>query len=63
METMERLDSWKDIAKYIGRDVATCVRWAKLYRLPVYHIDKDSPRSSVFAFKSDIDRWFKDRTK
>jgi hypothetical protein len=63
METTERLDSWKDIAKYIRRDVGTCIKWAKLYHLPVYHIDKGSPRSRVFTFKSDIDQWFKDKTK
>jgi len=63
METTERLDSWKDIAKYMGRDVATCMKWAKLYRLPVYHIAKDAPRSRVFTFKSEIDQWFRDKTK
>jgi len=54
----ERLNSWKEVANYIGRDIGTCRRWTKKLGFPVYRIDKDSPRSRVFAFKSDIDEWF-----
>jgi hypothetical protein len=28
---------------------------------PVYRIDKKSKRSRVFAYKSEIDQWFKKR--
>jgi len=63
LEPAERLDSWKEIAGYIRRDVGTCIKWAKHYNLPVYHIDKNSPRSRVFAFRVEIDQWFKSKTK
>jgi hypothetical protein len=63
MDASDRMDSWKEIARYVNRDVATCIKWAREYGLPVYHIDKDSPRSRVFAFRSEIDQWFKSRAK
>jgi hypothetical protein len=59
----DRLDSWKEIADYIGRNVGTCIKWTKYLDLPVYRIDKKSSRSRVFAFKSEIDQWFKNRKK
>lgn len=62
MDPDDRLDSWKDIAVYTRRDVATCMKWAKLYHLPVYRIDNKSRRSRVFAFKAEIDQWYKSRS-
>lgn len=59
----DRLNSWKEIAEYLAKDVATCITWSRRYQFPVYHIDKDSPRSSVYAYKSEIEKWFKSRTK
>ena len=63
MAYSDRLDSWKEIASYIRRDISTCMKWEKELKLPVYRINKSSSRSPVFAFKSDIDNWFKDMTK
>jgi hypothetical protein len=57
----DRLDSWKEIAIYVNRDVRTCISWEKKYGLPVHRIDKKSSRSRVFAYKSEIDWWFKDK--
>jgi hypothetical protein len=59
----DRLDSWKEIADYIGRNIGTCIRWARYLGLPVYRIDKKSARSRVFAFESEIDHWFENRKK
>jgi hypothetical protein len=63
MKTIRRMDSWKTIARYMNRDVATCMKWAKTYGLPVHRIDAHSKRSRVFAFKSEIDAWFEKRAK
>jgi hypothetical protein len=63
MRLSDRLDSWKEISRYIERDVGTCTKWAKNLGFPVYRIDKNSRRSSVFAFRSEIDRWFRERAK
>lgn len=63
MKSSERLDSWKEIAAYLNRDVTTCYKWAKKLGLPVYRIDKQSRRSRVFSYKSDIDQWFEDKVE
>jgi hypothetical protein len=34
----------------------------KKYGLPVYRIDKKSSRFRVFAYKKEIDQWFRDKT-
>jgi hypothetical protein len=59
----DRLNSWKEISTYIGRDVVTCMKWSSKLELPVYRVDKNSSRSRVFAYKSEIEMWFKERSK
>jgi len=61
MRNEEILDSWKAISDYLDRDIRTCARWEKELKLPIYRIDKDSSRSKVFAYKSEIDEWLKDK--
>jgi hypothetical protein len=39
-----RLESWKEIAAYLGRDVTTARRWEKQERLPVYRLQHSSRR-------------------
>lgn len=51
-----RLDSWKAIAQYLGRDVRTAVRWEREKGLPVHRIGSLRGHS-VFAFSSEIDQW------
>lgn len=63
MNNKEVLDSWKDISQYLERDVRTCHRWERELGLPVYRIDQGSLRSKVFAYKSDIDGWLKEKTE
>lgn len=61
MRNNQRLDSWKEISKYVNREIRTCYKWEKELDLPVYRIDKKSSRSRVFAYKDEIDQWFKER--
>jgi predicted DNA-binding transcriptional regulator AlpA len=63
MNEKERLDSWKEIANYVGREARTCHKWQNELNFPVYSINKKSSRSRVFAFKSEIDQWFKERAE
>lgn len=56
----EQLESWKEIAAYLGRGVRTVVRWEKSEGLPV-HRHLHERRSSVFAYKSEIDAWWESR--
>lgn len=50
-----RLDSWKAIADYLQRDVATVRRWEK-QGLPVRRVP-GGRGTSVYAFQSDVDAW------
>ena len=51
-----RLDSWKAIAEYLGRNARTVTRWASGRGLPVHRVP-GGKRSAVFAFKDEIDAW------
>jgi eukaryotic-like serine/threonine-protein kinase len=52
----ERLDSWKEIAAHLKRDVRTVQRWEKEHGLPVRrHVN--ARQGSVFAYKEDLDAW------
>ena len=51
-----RLDSWKAIAEYLGRDVSTARRWEKTAGLPVRRLPGTNSRS-VFAYRDEIDAW------
>jgi hypothetical protein len=54
----DRLDSWKAIAEYLQRDVATVRRWEKTLGLPIRRVP-GGPGRSVFAYASEIDAWLK----
>lgn len=58
MSDSDRLDSWKDVADYLRKDIRTCQRWHSEYGLPVHRYIQSS-RSRVFAFRSEIDMWLK----
>jgi TolB-like protein/tetratricopeptide (TPR) repeat protein len=55
----ERLDSWKDIAAYLGREVRTVQRWALARSLPVHRLPGGGSRPRVFSHKSEIDAWMR----
>src|SRR3989440_8023710 len=59
---VESLNSWKEIAGYLKRDERTVRRWQE-EGLPVHrHVHKK--RASVYAFKSEIDAWWRtDRSR
>jgi len=50
------LDSWKEIALYLGREVRTCQRWEKFEGLPVHRL-QHSKMSSVYAIPGELDEW------
>ncbi|MGD0569460.1 MAG: tetratricopeptide repeat protein [Candidatus Sulfotelmatobacter sp.] len=54
----KRLDSWKEIAAFFGRDERTVKRWEKERRLPVYRVP-GSARGSVFAYAEELAEWLK----
>ena len=52
----DRLDSWKEIAVYLNRDVTTVQRWEKREGMPV-HRHLHAKMGSVFAFRAELDAW------
>jgi serine/threonine-protein kinase len=55
-EPHDRLDSWKAIAGYLRRTERTARRWEQHEGLPVHRLSHHD-RSSVYAFKSELDAW------
>jgi TolB-like protein/tetratricopeptide (TPR) repeat protein len=56
----DRLDSWKDVAAYLRRDVTTVQRWEKREHMPVHRHLHDR-HGSVYAYRSEIDAWWRAR--
>jgi len=57
---LDRLDSWKEIAAYLKRDVTTVQRWEKREGMPVHRHLHDRV-GSVYAFSSELDAWVQSR--
>ena len=60
--TGERLDSWKEIAVYLNREVRTVQRWEKTEALPIHRLPHDK-RGSVFAFRGELNEWMAERER
>jgi len=56
----KRLDSWKEIAVYLNRDVTTVQRWEKREGMPVHRHVHDK-RGSVYALPDELDGWIQSR--
>jgi Tol biopolymer transport system component len=56
-----RLDSWKEIAAYLQRDVTTVQRWEKREAMPVHRHVHDKI-GSVYAFRAELDAWVRGRS-
>src|SRR5688572_12917027 len=56
----KRLDSWKEIAAYLKRDIRTVQRWEKLEGLPVRR-HQHQKRGSAFAYRDELDAWWQNR--
>jgi len=55
-----RLDSWKEIAAYLKRDVRTLHRWEAEEGLPI-HRHLHNKRGSVYAYRSELEAWWQER--
>lgn len=56
----DRLDSWKEIAAYLNRDVTTVQRWEKREGMPVHRHLHDK-LGSVYASRAELDAWGRSR--
>ncbi|HLG95072.1 MAG TPA: tetratricopeptide repeat protein [Bryobacteraceae bacterium] len=52
----DRLESWKEIAAYLGREVRTVQGWKKNEGLPI-HRHQHARQGSVYAFKAELNAW------
>ena len=60
IQSERRLDSWKEIASYLARDMTTVQRWEKQEGMPV-HRQLHQKRGSVYALTSELDAWRQSR--
>jgi TolB-like protein len=58
----DRLDSWKEIAAYLGKYERTVRRWEVAEGLPV-HRHRHSGGATVYASKSEIEVWLANRSQ
>lgn len=52
----DRLDSWKEIAAYLKRDIRTVKRWEKTEGMPV-HRHQHQRQATVYAYKTELEEW------
>src|SRR6186713_3041374 len=55
-----RLDSWKEIASFLGRGIRTVQRWEREDGLPVHRLPH-AQRGSVFAHANELSAWWERR--
>ncbi len=55
----DRLDSWKEIAAYLKKEVRTVQRWEKTGGLPVRRL-AHGKQGTVFAYKPDLEAWWRE---
>jgi Tol biopolymer transport system component len=58
----DRLDSWKEIATYLGRGVRTVQRWEREEGLPVHRLSHEK-RGSVYARREELAAWWESRRR
>src|SRR4051812_12523698 len=55
-----RLDSWKEIAAYLGRGIRTVQRWEREEGLPVHRLAHEK-RGSIYARRGELAAWWEGR--
>ena len=50
------LDSWKEIARYLNRDIRTIQRWERTKGLPVHRLP-GGEKPAVYALKTEVEAW------
>jgi TolB-like protein/Flp pilus assembly protein TadD len=56
----KKLEGWKEISNYLGRDKRTVQRWERTESLPV-HRHEHEKKSTVYAYANELDEWRKTR--
>ncbi|MGB5077677.1 MAG: tetratricopeptide repeat protein, partial [Sphingorhabdus sp.] len=53
-----RIDGWKSVAAYFGKERSTVIRWASERHMPVHRIPGQK-RSGVYALSHELDEWLR----
>src|SRR5436190_14172902 len=56
----DRLDSWTEIAAYLGRSIRTVQRWEREEGLPVHRLAHEK-RGSIYARREELAAWWESR--
>lgn len=56
----DRLEGWKAIASYLGRDIRTAQRWELSEGLPIHRLEHKQ-RATAYAFSGELDQWMATR--
>jgi Tol biopolymer transport system component len=56
----DRLDSWKEIAAYLGRGIRTVQRWERDEGLPVHRLAHEK-RGTIYARREELAAWWESR--
>lgn len=51
-----KLDGWKTIADYLGKDISTATRWARKRGMPVHRVP-GGKGATVYAYTDELDAW------
>ncbi len=51
-----RLNSWKEVAAYLGRDVRTVQRWEESEGLPIHRV-AHKRQGTIYAHQAELDAW------
>jgi len=62
MDDSKILESWKEIAAHLNRNVRTCQMWERDLGLPIHRLD-GSPKARVFAYASELDAWREEKLR
>src|SRR5713226_8109219 len=55
-----KLEGWGEIASYLRREIRTVQRWEKTLGLPIHRL-RVGKNSSVYAYPSELDKWYLER--
>lgn len=56
----DKLNSWKEIARYLDRGIRTVQRWERDLALPIRRAN-GAGHSAVTAIRSELDQWMRSR--
>ena len=54
--TSNRIDGWKAVGQYLGRERTTVIRWARTRDLPIHRMP-GGKKATIYAFRDELDAW------